>query len=396
MNLPENWTTLTVEDSLRKVKSKKVSSIPKSNYLVSGAFPVIDQSSEFIAGWTDAAESVIIDNLPIVVFGDHTRTFKYVDFPFAIGADGTKLLYANDDVLDVRFFYFALLNLKVPNKGYNRHYRYLRELSVVIPPLPEQRAIAAVLRAIQEAKFARQKEIALERERKAALMDYLFSHGTKDEPRKRTEIGEVPESWEVARLGDYCQKPDYGYTESANDSPVGPKFLRITDIQNDEVSWAKVPYCTCSAEDREKYSLKAGDIVIARIGATTGKAYMVEDFPDAVFASYLIRVRTKDDLMPKFLAQYFRTNGYWTQINQSKGGRLKGGVNIPILSRLVLPLPRFSEQQEIAEILQACDDKMAALEQESTGLDELFHAMLEELMTGKRSAIPLIDAELPN
>ena len=104
MNLPENWTTLTVEDSLRKVKSKKVSSIPKSNYLVSGAFPVIDQSSEFIAGWTDAAESVIIDNLPIVVFGDHTRTFKYVDFPFAIGADGTKLLYANDDVLDVRFF----------------------------------------------------------------------------------------------------------------------------------------------------------------------------------------------------------------------------------------------------------------------------------------------------
>ena len=68
---------------------------------------------------------------------------------------------------------------------------------MVCPPLPEQRAIAHVLQTIQEAKFTRQREITLERERKAALMDYLFSHGTKGESRKQTEIGEIPESWEV-------------------------------------------------------------------------------------------------------------------------------------------------------------------------------------------------------
>ncbi len=272
----------------------------------------------------------------------------------------------------------------------------ISQIAIPLPPLPEQRAIASVLGAIQEAKFACQKEIALERERKAALMDVLFSHGTKGEPRKQTEIGEIPESWELVRLGDYCHKPDYGYTESANDSPVGPQFLRITDIQNDEVNWIKVPHCICSEEDKKKYSLKTGDIVIARIGATTGKAYMVEDCLDAVFASYLIRVRTKDGLVPNFLAQYFRTNGYWKQINQSKGGRLKGGVNIPILCRLRLPLPRLSEQQEIAETLQACDDKIVAVEQETIRLDELFHAMLEDLMTGERSAVPLIHVDVPD
>lgn len=272
----------------------------------------------------------------------------------------------------------------------------LLNVEIPLPPLPEQRAIAHILGAIQEAKAARQREIELERERKAALIDHLFSYGTKGEPRKQTEIGEIPESWEVVRLGNYCYKPDYGYTESANNSLVGPKFLRITDIQNQEVNWETVPYCVCSKEDREKYLLKTGDIVIARIGATTGKAYMVADCIEAVFASYLIRVRTKNNLLPDFLDQYFRTNGYWRQINQSKGGRLKGGVNIPILSRLLLPLPRLSEQQEIAKILQACDAKIAALEQEAARLDELFHAMLDELMTGKRSAAPLIDAELPN
>ena len=79
----------------------------------------------------------------------------------------------------------------------------LVNLEIPLPPLPEQRAIAHVLQTIQEAKSTRQREIALERERKAALMDYLFSHGTKGEPRKQTEIGEIPENWEVVRLGDY-------------------------------------------------------------------------------------------------------------------------------------------------------------------------------------------------
>ena len=266
----------------------------------------------------------------------------------------------------------------------------LGKFTFALPPLPEQRAIAHILHTIQEAKFTRQREIALERERKAALMDFLFSHGTKGEPRKQTEIGEIPESWEVVKLGNYCYKPDYGYTESANDSPVGPKFLRITDIQNDVVNWQKVPYCICSQETKEKYLLKTGDIVIARIGATTGKAYIIDDCPEAIFASYLIRVRTKDDLLPVFLAQYFRSNNYWRQIDKSKGGRLKGGVNIPILGHLILPLPPLSEQRAIANIFRAIDEKTAALEREVELIDELFHAMLEELMTGQRSAVPLV------
>ena len=391
MNLPEHWEMLPFTGCLKKVKSKKKPSIPKTDYQESGEFPIIDQGASFIAGWTDSSASVISDNLPVVIFGDHTRIFKYVDFPFVLGADGTKLLHVNDDILDHRFFHYALSNLNVPNKGYNRHYRYLQEFSMVCPPLPEQRAIAHILHTIHEAKFTRQREIVLERERKAALMDFLFSHGTKGEPRKQTEIGEIPESWEVVKLGNYCYKPDYGYTESANDSPVGPKFLRITDIQNDVVNWQKVPYCICSQETKEKYLLKTGDIVIARIGATTGKAYIIDDCPEAIFASYLIRVRTKDDLLPVFLAQYFRSNNYWRQIDKSKGGRLKGGVNIPILSHLILPLPPLSEQREIANIFRAIDDKIAALEREVELIDELFHAMLEELMTGQRSAVPLID-----
>ncbi|MDE0316410.1 MAG: restriction endonuclease subunit S, partial [Candidatus Poribacteria bacterium] len=117
MSLPEHWKILSFTDCLKRVKTKKKPSIPKRDYQESGEFPVIDQGASFIAGWTDSAESVISDNLPVVIFGDHTRIFKYVDFPFALGADGTQLLYPNDEILDPHFFYYALLNLKVPNKG---------------------------------------------------------------------------------------------------------------------------------------------------------------------------------------------------------------------------------------------------------------------------------------
>ncbi len=173
--IPKSWKILPFEACLKKLKPKKVSSIPKKDYQTAGDFPVIDQGASFISGWTNSVECIIFENLPVIIFGDHTRIFKYVDFPFAIGADGTKRLYANDDFLDARFFYYALVNLKVPNKGYNRHYRYLREFSVPCPPLPEQRAIAQVFQAIDEKIAALEQEVIYLDELFYAMLDELMT-----------------------------------------------------------------------------------------------------------------------------------------------------------------------------------------------------------------------------
>ena len=364
MHASNNWID---EDTVKTLKAKL---FPKDTVI----FPKVGAAVHTNKKRILSVEGLVDNNVMGVMIRDYSECIPYF------------LLYW--------FEFIDLVDLSNPGPLPAITATKVKDTTIPLPPLPEQRTIAHILQTIQEAKSTRQREIALERERKAALMDHLFLHGTKGEPRKETEFGEIPESWEVVRLGDYCYKPDYGYTESANDSPVGPKFLRITDIQNDVVNWEKVPYCVCNEKTKEKYLLKTGDIVIARIGATTGKAYIIDDCPEAVFASYLIRVRTKDDLLPVFLAQYFRSNNYWRQIDQSKGGRLKGGVNIPILSHLILPLPSLPEQHAIADIFRAIDEKTVALEREVELMDELFHAMLDELMTGQRSAVPLIDAEL--
>lgn len=276
----------------------------------------------------------------------------------------------------------------------------LESLAVPLPPLPEQRAIAHVLRTVQGAKEATERVIVALKELKKRLMRHLFTYGpvpvdqADQVPLKETEIGPVSDEWEVVRLGDVTQRAQYGFTATASQEPVGPKFLRITDIQDGRVNWALVPCCRIERKELEKYRLARGDLLFARIGATTGKSFLVSQCPQAVFASYLIRVRAKSArILPAFLWYITQGEGYWVQINAIKGGRLKQGINIPALTSLMLPLPPLLEQQRIAEILQAVDRKIEAEEARKRALEGLFKSLLHHLMTGK---VRVKDLDVPD
>jgi len=152
------------------------------------------------------------------------------------------------------------------------------QLPIPLPPLPEQRAIAHVLRTVQRAKEATERVIAALKELKKSLMRHLFTYGpvpldqADQVALQDTPIGPIPAHWRLIKLGEVAEKPQYGYTSSAVHDPVGPKFLRITDIQNDRVQWASVLYCVIENDLLlHKYRLRRGDILFARIGATTGK-----------------------------------------------------------------------------------------------------------------------------
>ena len=250
----------------------------------------------------------------------------------------------------------------------------VKNAKIPLPPLPEQRAIAHVLQTIQEAKAARQRELALERERKAALMDHLFSHGTKGEPRKQTEVGEIPESWEVVRLGEIVT------LQRGKDLPVQSRHAEDIPIvgSNGVVGWHNEPV----------ENVPIPGVATGRSGSIGLVTYIDQPYWPLNTALY---VRDFHGNNPLFVY-------YWLHLFPFE--KYSQGVSVPTLNRnLVHPvpfrLPPLLEQAEIAEILQAFDKKIIALEQEAERLDELFHAMLDELMTGQRSAVPLIDAELP-
>ena len=140
----------------------------------------------------------------------------------------------------------------------------LLNVEIPLPSLPEQRAIAHVLQAIQEAKSTRQRELALERERKAALMDYLFSYGTKGELRKETEIGEIPESWEVVKLDELRDLIQYGTSRRCNTDKGGVPVLRIPNIVGGKVDIADLKFMEPSEREFQSLLLEVGDLLFVR------------------------------------------------------------------------------------------------------------------------------------
>ena len=132
--------------------------IPTSEYLVTGKYPIIDQGQEKIAGYTNLEEGIFSD-VPAIVFGDHTRIVKYIETPFYLGADGVKILKCRLQNTDSKYLYYCLSNARIPNTGYNRHFKWLKEINIPLPPLDEQRKIAAVLDKVSDLIAKRRQQL---------------------------------------------------------------------------------------------------------------------------------------------------------------------------------------------------------------------------------------------
>jgi type I restriction enzyme S subunit len=158
-------------------------------------------------------------------------------------------------------------------------------------------------------------------------------------------------SWAVKKLSD-ISTAQYGYTESASETPVGPKFLRITDIVPPQIDWEAVPFCPISESDFKKYKLSAGDIVVARTGATTGYAKLIRNCPEAVFASYLIRFTVTDsDVLPEYLGRLMESELYKAFVERIQGGAAQPNANAKTLSLFKFSLPDTETQAKISKIL---------------------------------------------
>ena len=159
--------------------------------------------------------------------------------------------------------------------------------------------------------------------------------------------------WTWVKLKDIADNIQYGFTESSSKEVVGPKFLRITDIQDNKVEWEDVPYCRIDSNLISKYLLKEGDLVFARTGATVGKSYLIKGkIPKAVFASYLIRVRVSKQIDEKYLSYFFNSTIYWAQITEGQVGIGQPNVNGTKLGQLTLPLAPLPKQHQIVEKIE--------------------------------------------
>jgi type I restriction enzyme S subunit len=262
----------------------------------------------------------------------------------------------------------------------------LKSLIIPLPPLPEQQKIATILSSADEAIQHTDEIIAETQELKKGLMQQLLTKGIEHTKFKKTEIGEIPEEWEVVRLGDKEITKDlfYGITAKAVDKDTGIKMLRTTDIKEYCVDWEMLPFCeiTEKRNNLTKYLLKKGELIVARAG-TVGVSILVDrSFDKVIFGSYLIKVRLKPTIDPTFAHYFFQSPAYWKHLQKAQGSTLKN-INLPLLKSLIIPLPPLPEQQKIASILSSVDEKIEAERRRKEKLEELKKGLMQNLLIGK-------------
>jgi len=384
-----DWATCAVLDSFTKTKVGRKHQIPARDIARTGEFPVVDQGQEFIAGYCDDQEKLIDFDLPLIIFGDHTRCFKYVDFPFVLGADGTKVLAPNKDLYDPKFYYFALRALEIPSRGYNRHFKMLKERSLPLPPLPEQKKIAHILSTVQRAIETQERIIQTTTELKKTLMHKLFTEGLRNEPQKQTEIGPVPESWEVRELGEFFEIKHGFAFDGKFFEPSGEYILMTPGHFNEEGGFRdqgeKTKYYT--GEIPEDYLLAKDDLVVAmteqKPGLLGSAAFVPEDdrYLHNQRLGLIVDLDTKR-LSKRFLFNVFNTPHLRVEVAKtSTGSKVKHTSPTKLRAIKVGIPPTLKEQEEIATALATTERKVAVAKGKKAQLQDLFRTLLHELMT---------------
>lgn len=234
----------------------------------------------------------------------------------------------------------------------------IKDCPIPLPPFLEQQRIVErieeLFAKLDEAKERLQEVADSFAVRKAAILHKAFTGELTKQ--WRCENGVSDESWEESNFGKFTVS-QYGYTEKAHWEKIGPKFLRITDIQDNKVDWDEVPWCPIDEDGMKQYAVEIGDIMIARTGATTGKSYLICDDVEAVFASFLIRLKVVNkNLDYNYLYGYMQSEDYWRQITDFSSGIAQPGVNASKLKQIKFKCPTLTEQHEIVRLI---DDLLA-------------------------------------
>jgi type I restriction enzyme S subunit len=299
-------------------------------------------------------------------------------------------------VVDKRFLFFILkhpsfyryltgLGGRAAQAGFNKG--EVSRFRFPLPPLPEQKKIAHILSTVQRAIEAQERIIQTTTELKKALMHKLFTEGLRNEPQKQTEIGPVPEGWEMVELGSLA-KVGNGST---------PKRSNEAYWEGGTIPWLN------SAKIHDRFIVKADQFVTPQ---AVQECHLPKVAPNSLLIaitgqgktlgnSAITRIETcinqhlayaqfhSAKVVPDFVFWSMQTRYEYLRSIAHSGGSTKGALTCGFLKTLPIPVPSTDEQKEIVTVFQALEDKQDSAASKQSSLQDLFRTLLHELMTAK-------------
>lgn len=384
--MKQGWEVENFEKCIDKVIY--TTKIKRKNFLENGRYPIVSQEKEIVNGYWNNSEDLFRVRKPVIIFGDHTQTIKYIDFDFVLGADGVKILQTNENI-NPKYFYYYLKNIDLGKLVYARHYRLLKEQNVSYPKsLEEQKQIVSILDKAFE-KIDKSKEIA---EKNLKNAKELFESYLQEVFENKGD------DWEEKTLKEVCHKITDGTHQTPKYFDKGVIFLSSRNVTSGKIDWNNIKYIDEKQhiEMHKRVAPRVNDILLAKNG-TTGVAAMVDR--DVVFDIYvsLAHIRVLNNVLPEFMLFFINSPIAKKQFNK----RLKG-VGVPNLHlqeirEVVISFPKSLEtQKQIVTKLNQLQEKTKKLEtiyqQKLTNLEELKKSILQKAFNGELETIKGVTA----
>ena len=338
--------------------------LKQKEYLKEGLFEVVDQGQSLVGGFSNDSSLVVKCDLPVIVFGDHTKCVKFIDFPFVAGADGVKVLRAKE-CADAKFLYYytLLLTKKMIDKGYARHYQFLEKMEVNIPSFDEQKRI---VNKIEELFSELDSAVETLKKTKEQLAVYRQSV-LKEAFTQFTHKEKIKDHSEFVTSGSR------GWAKYYSDE--GARFIRITDLtrdrivlKNNDIQYVALP----DNVEGKRSRLKANDILVSITADLGSIALIPKDIQEAYINQHIALVRLSNPESAKFTALYLKSD--WGQKDLLKNKRGGGKMGLGLDDIRNTPIPIVSA--DIAnKIVSQIESRLSACENiEKTVNDALMQA----------------------
>lgn len=369
----EKWEEKTLHEVLNKVKY--TSKIQSKLYKDKGKYPIISQEDVFISGYWDNPSDVYHVKHPIVIFGDHTKVVKYIDFDFVLGADGVKILDPTKDI-NAKFLYYWTKYVPLRNLGYARHYKLLSEKTIHFPSLPEQERIVAKLdeafEAIDKVKANAEQNLNNAKELFESALNNVFTKNT--------------DGWEEKKLDDVCTYKSGTTISKDLEKDTGDLlYIKVGDMNirgNEELITTSTRFAS-SAEISAAQIIPTGSVIFPKRGgaiATNKKRKIIK--PTIVDLNTMAIIPNKE-LDSNFFYYWF---GQINLIDISNGTTIPQ-INNYSFQNLRIKYPTLLEQQKIVEQLDKIQEKTKKLEaiytQKIKECDELKQSILQKAFRGE-------------
>lgn len=381
--VPNEWDVKTLGNILKTI------TIPykykTAEYLKEGLYPIIDQGKKEVVGFCNEQNNLVKD-FPLVVFGDHTKEVKYIDFPFACGADGTKLLVSNKVHVSYLFQMLLLAVKRLPDLGYSRHFSELKSIYITLPQENEQKIIAAILSDWDEVIILKKELLkskillgkSLEQNLlsgKIRLKEFINSN-----KKIKTKIGNLPEDWKLEQLS----KVVYRVRESL--APIKTEKYRQIGIRSHcKGVFHKEPVSGESLGNKSVFWVQKDCFVVNIVFAWEHAIAKTTINEVGMIASHRFPMyKPNESLDLDFLLYFFKTamGKHLLRLASPGGAGRNKTLGQNEFVKLRIPVPTIKEQEKIVSTLNTSDKEIDLLKLEIQTLEEQKKGLMQKLLTG--------------